>query len=196
MKSKLITSYFTSTIQRLFFIFSGLIFWLLLDLSYQIFIHVNYNNSWFPLSMIGKYWEALLLYVILLCSAPKIFDKPSDFFMNILLFVYIASLLMFYGLADQQRSYLYIVLMGYVIIDLVKKGKPFSFTVFKHGARIAFLKLQKLMSGSPTTFKGQHFINLLIGINIIILNEYLTINQSENFGYYNRAFDCHGLYFV
>jgi len=48
------------------------------------------------------------------------------------------------------------------------------------GSCIAFLKLQGLMSGSPITFKGQHFINLLIGITIIILIGYLTINQSEN----------------
>jgi NAD(P) transhydrogenase subunit beta len=48
------------------------------------------------------------------------------------------------------------------------------------GSCIAFLKLQGLMSGSPITFKGQHFINLLIGITIIVLIGYLTINQSEN----------------
>ena len=48
------------------------------------------------------------------------------------------------------------------------------------GSIIAFLKLQGLMSGSPITFRGQHFINLLIGIGIISLIAYLTKNQSNN----------------
>jgi len=47
------------------------------------------------------------------------------------------------------------------------------------GSVIAFLKLQGLMSGAPITFKGQHFINLLIGIGIIFLIIYLTINQNS-----------------
>ena len=36
------------------------------------------------------------------------------------------------------------------------------------------------MSGSPITFKGQHFINLLLGIAIIALIYYLCVNQSSN----------------
>ena len=48
------------------------------------------------------------------------------------------------------------------------------------GSVIAFLKLQGLMSGSPITFKGQHFINLLIGVGIIFLIFYLTTNQSNS----------------
>ena len=31
------------------------------------------------------------------------------------------------------------------------------------GSIIAFLKLRGIMSGSPITFKGQHFINLFLG---------------------------------
>ena len=45
------------------------------------------------------------------------------------------------------------------------------------GSIIAFLKLQGLMSGTPITFKGHHFINLLIGIGILGLIVYLTKSQ-------------------
>ena len=48
------------------------------------------------------------------------------------------------------------------------------------GSIIAFLKLQGLMSGSPIIFRGQHIINLLIGIGIISLVAYLTQNQNSN----------------
>ena len=48
------------------------------------------------------------------------------------------------------------------------------------GSVIAFLKLQGLMSGSPITFKGQHFINLLIGMSIVFLIIYMTTNQNAH----------------
>ena len=37
------------------------------------------------------------------------------------------------------------------------------------GSIIAFLKLRGIMSGSPITFKGQHLLDLLILISIIVL---------------------------
>ena len=48
------------------------------------------------------------------------------------------------------------------------------------GSIIAFLKLQGFMSGAPITFKGQHFINLLIGVGIVSLITYITVNQSSH----------------
>tara|TARA_B100000886_G_scaffold138416_1_gene93587 strand:- start:735 stop:2129 length:1395 start_codon:yes stop_codon:yes gene_type:complete len=48
------------------------------------------------------------------------------------------------------------------------------------GSIIAFLKLRGLMSGSPITFKGQHIINLTLGLIIIFLIYYLCIKQSSN----------------
>ena len=49
------------------------------------------------------------------------------------------------------------------------------------GSIIAFLKLRGIMSGSPITFKGQHFFNLILGVSIIVLIYFLCITQLENF---------------
>jgi NAD(P) transhydrogenase subunit beta len=48
------------------------------------------------------------------------------------------------------------------------------------GSIIAFLKLQGIMSGSPITFKGQHPLNAIILISIIVLIYLLCASQSSN----------------
>ena len=48
------------------------------------------------------------------------------------------------------------------------------------GSIIAFLKLKGIMSGSPVIFRGQHFLNLILGIAIFVLIFYLCKTQSEN----------------
>ena len=48
------------------------------------------------------------------------------------------------------------------------------------GSIIAFLKLRGIMSGSPITFSGQHYINLLLGLIIIVLIFYLCKTQSDS----------------
>ena len=48
------------------------------------------------------------------------------------------------------------------------------------GSIIAFLKLRGIMSGAPITFKGQHFINLILGLAVILLIYYLCKTQSSN----------------
>ena len=48
------------------------------------------------------------------------------------------------------------------------------------GSIIAFLKLRGIMSGSPIIFKGQHLINLLLALAIIVLIFFLCKTQSES----------------
>ncbi len=48
------------------------------------------------------------------------------------------------------------------------------------GSIIAFLKLQGIMSGSPITFKGQHPLNAIILISIVVLIYLLCTSQSSN----------------
>ena len=45
------------------------------------------------------------------------------------------------------------------------------------GSVIAFLKLRGIMSGSPIVFKGQHFLNLFLGLSIIVLIYFLCQTQ-------------------
>ncbi|MFL2879403.1 MAG: NAD(P)(+) transhydrogenase (Re/Si-specific) subunit beta [Candidatus Pelagibacter sp.] len=47
------------------------------------------------------------------------------------------------------------------------------------GSIIAFLKLRGIMSGSPITFKGQHYLNLFLGISLIGLIFYLCKTQTD-----------------
>ena len=48
------------------------------------------------------------------------------------------------------------------------------------GSIVAFLKLRGIMSGSPITFKGQHYINLILGLSIVVLIFYLCKTQSDS----------------
>ena len=48
------------------------------------------------------------------------------------------------------------------------------------GSVIAFLKLQGIMTGSPITFKGQHPLNAIILISIVVLIYLLCSTQSTN----------------
>ncbi len=48
------------------------------------------------------------------------------------------------------------------------------------GSIIAFLKLRGIMSGNPITFPGQHYLNLLLGMSVIVLIFYLCKVQSDS----------------
>ncbi|MDC0903110.1 NAD(P)(+) transhydrogenase (Re/Si-specific) subunit beta [Pelagibacteraceae bacterium] len=48
------------------------------------------------------------------------------------------------------------------------------------GSIIAFLKLRGIMSGSPITFAGQHYLNLILGIVIFVLIFYLCKSQTNS----------------
>ena len=47
------------------------------------------------------------------------------------------------------------------------------------GSIIAFLKLRGIMSGSPITFFGQHYLNLILGLSLIGLIFYLCKTQVD-----------------
>ena len=46
------------------------------------------------------------------------------------------------------------------------------------GSIVAFTKLQGLVSGNPVVFPGQHWLNLLFGVIILVLLAYFAVEQS------------------
>ena len=48
------------------------------------------------------------------------------------------------------------------------------------GSIIAFGKLQGLITGAPLTFPGQHLLNALLGITLVALVAWMTIEQRES----------------
>ncbi len=48
------------------------------------------------------------------------------------------------------------------------------------GSVIAFMKLQGLMSGAPIVFKGQHWLNLALGVAIFVFIAFLTASGGDN----------------
>ena len=55
------------------------------------------------------------------------------------------------------------------------------------GSVIAFLKLQGIMKGAPIRFKGQHILNLIIGLSIVALIVALCQTQSPQIFWYLAA---------
>jgi NAD(P) transhydrogenase subunit beta len=48
------------------------------------------------------------------------------------------------------------------------------------GSVIAFMKLQGMMSGAPIVFKGQHWLNLSLGIAVFVFIAFLTASGGDN----------------
>ena len=78
-----------------------------------------------------------------------------------------------YGIVNEQGN-IYVASLVEMSIGVAIGAITFT------GSIVAFLKLQGMVSGAPTTFFGQHFLNLLIFISLIVLTVLFTFNSSTN----------------
>ncbi|MCF8012716.1 MAG: hypothetical protein K9L56_15725 [Clostridiales bacterium] len=139
-------------------------FRLSLEFGYRVYVHPIHGYSGFPWEpSIIKYIESWLILGFLVAFAPSKLSKPSDFFINVLLFGLMIPLLSFYNLADQSRQHLYIVILGYALVDVFRSGRSFRFPVLREGRIIAFLFVGAGVVGVSTWFVasgGISFFNL------------------------------------
>ncbi|MDN3552593.1 hypothetical protein QWY74_03755 [Halomonas almeriensis] len=124
------------------FVIAGVVLWGALDLAYRFYVNpLNYYSGFYLNFSFIKYFEGFFLYVLLLFIAPRRLCRPSDYFINFLLFGLISPLLLYYGVSDQSREHLYIVMLGYAIIECFRRGRLVKFPLVKKGPWIAYLVL-------------------------------------------------------
>ncbi len=123
---------------RSWFVLAGLALWGALEVGYRLYVSPVHGYSGFVLELsVLKYAEAWIIYLFLLFWAPAKLQRPSDYFINFLLFGLMTPLLVFYGLADQARGHLYIVLFGYAMVDLFRHGPVLRLPVLREGPVLA-----------------------------------------------------------
>ena len=106
------------------YMFATILLRLMLELSYYFYvvpIH-SYNGFLFQFDS-SKYIESWVLYILLIQIFPKKLKMPSDLLIAILLFTFVAPLLVFYGLSGSQREHIYIILFGVVLVFIFSRGR-------------------------------------------------------------------------
>ena len=135
-----ISTYLKLLEKKYIFIFSSILFKIILEYTYINFVNPIYAYSGFVLDInFIKYFEGWLIYLLFLSFTPHILEKTSDFIINNLLFAFLTPLLVFYSLSNAVREHLYIVLGGILIIYLFRRGKKIKLPNIKHGHNYAYL---------------------------------------------------------
>jgi hypothetical protein len=135
-----ISTFFKLLEKKSIFIFSAILFKIILEYTYINNVNPIYDYSGFILDIsFIKYLEGWLIYSLFLSFTPHILEKTSDFIINNLLFTFLTPLLVFYSLSNAARENLYIVLGGILIIYLFRKGKKIKLPIIKYGHNYAYL---------------------------------------------------------
>lgn len=111
---------------------------LALEAGYVWFVSPNFayaGFTWAPDPF--KYIESWLIFALLLALAPVRIERPSDYMVTTLIAGMLLPVLSFYALTDQPREHLYIILLGYFLILMFRKGQPIALPLVKNGVQLA-----------------------------------------------------------
>lgn len=109
---------------RAVFIAAVIFFRFALEAGYLYYVNPVHAYSGFVLEFSAiKYIESWFLLGALMLFVPCKLTRPSDFFVLVLFLGLLVPLLSLYALADQSRATVYTVLLGYLIIDVLRRGR-------------------------------------------------------------------------
>ncbi len=136
----------------------------------------NFSNGFFYLIiflLIGGSIGAFIAFKIPMTSMPELVAGFHSLVGLAAVFVAISAFLnpVIFGLGEVGS----IKIASLIEMSLGASIGAITFT----GSIIAFLKLRGIMSGSPITFIGQHYLNLALGLTLIGLIFYLCKTQSD-----------------
>lgn len=117
---------------------AAIIFKIFLEISYVQFVSpvFAYAGFYYDLDYI-KYIEGWLIFLLLLKLSPKKLLASSDYFLNFLLFSYLAPLIAYYGLTSSNREHLFLVLLSVGMVYFFRAGLAIKVPYIKNGKLIA-----------------------------------------------------------
>jgi hypothetical protein len=125
--------------KRSVFIFSAILFKVILEYTYINLVHPIYSYVGFYLDVsFVKYLEGWFVYLLFLLYTPHLLRQTSDFVINTLFFSFLSPLLVFYSLSNARREHLYFVLLGVLIIYLLRKGRKIKIPIVNQGHIYAY----------------------------------------------------------
>ncbi|MFO8084297.1 MAG: hypothetical protein R6U27_08270, partial [Desulfobacterales bacterium] len=121
------------------FVVVVIMFRLVLEAGYLLYVSPVYRYAGFILDFSSiKYFESWLIFVFLIYLAPYALKKPSDFFILMLFLGLIVPLLSLYAYANESRFTVYVVLLGYLLLNYIRKGRPLvNFRIVRDGVALA-----------------------------------------------------------
>ena len=137
MKNNLIFLYSKS---KLFLVIVAILYKLSLEFTYINFIYIYYEHNYFYLNTNHiKYFESWFFFLLFIRLSPHSYLKPSDFFVNFFLYIFIAPLLVYYSFNNSDRLCLYIILGNLLLIYLFRTTKKIKIPTFSKSYAFIFL---------------------------------------------------------
>lgn len=129
MKNNLTLLYSKS---KLFLFVIAILYKLSLEFTYINFLHIYYEHNYFYLDTnYIKYFESWFFFLFFLILTPQYYIKPSDFFINFFLYVFIVPLLSYYSFNNSDRLHLYIILGNLLLIYFFKTNQKIKIPTIK-----------------------------------------------------------------
>lgn len=125
---------------RVSFLLASALFRLALDLLYVRYVHPTFRYMGFDLHIeLGQLLESWLLVGITALVMPHRIVRPSDLYMLMLGFGVIVPTTSQYGLAAEARWVMYMVLGGFLVIAIARRGKRFRVPTLIGGPKAAMV---------------------------------------------------------